>query len=340
VAEETRGTVLLALAANLVIALAKLVGGLLSGSSAMLAEAAHSVADSMNQVFLLASIKVSTRPADPEHPFGYGKARFFWSLLAAVGIFVAGAVFSIYEGVHSILSGGEQQGGLLVNYVVLAIAFAAEGASWLKAFTQVRGEARAAGRPLLEHVRTSKDPTVKTVLSEDSVAVLGLVFAAAGIGLHQLTGQAWWDGAAAIAIGILLAIVAFLLGRENAGLLIGEAAEPQLVLGVYETLGSQQEVDAVVELLTMHLGPESVLVAARLDFSDDLPASQIEEFATRIERELEQHWPEVTQVFLDPTRADRELAERTRRHFDEMRRRLSRPVAGRAGHSRRPGRAP
>jgi cation diffusion facilitator family transporter len=319
VASESKSTVLLALAANLVIAVAKLAGGLISGSSAMLAEAAHSLADSMNQVFLLTSLRVAERPADPDHPFGYGKARFFWSLLAAVGIFVAGAIFSVYEGVHTLLRGESSQGGLLINYVVLAVAFVAEGSSWLKAFVQVKGQARRVGRPLLTHVRASKDPTVKTVLSEDTVAVLGLGFAAAGITLHAVTGQAWWDGIAAVAIGVLLGIVAFLLGRDTADLLIGEAAEPELVVGVYDALRGQPEVEDVVELLTMHLGPESVLVAARVDFRDDLRASQVEEFAGRIEQHLRDRFRHVDQVFLDPTRSDAVRAAQTRRHIDHLR---------------------
>ncbi len=308
----------MALAANLVIAVAKLAGGLISGSSAMLAEAAHSVADTMNQVFLLASLKVAERPPDTEHPFGYGKARFFWSFLAAVGIFVAGAIFSIYEGVHTILHGGES-GGIVVSYVVLGVAFVAEGTSWLKALRQVRGEAQRAGQPLLRYVRESKDPTVKTVLTEDSVAVLGLVLAAIGIGLHHMTGNAWWDGAAAIAIGVLLAVVAVALGRDTCDLLIGEAADPGLVSDVYHRLTGAPEVSQVVELLTMHLGPDSVLVAARLDLDDELRADEVESFSSRMEAELAERWPPVTQVFLDPTRSDPATAERTRAHFERLR---------------------
>jgi cation efflux family protein len=167
VASESKITVLVALAANLLIAVAKLVGGLVSGSSSMLAEAAHSVADTINQVFLLASIKVAARPPDPVHPFGYGKARFFWSLLAAVGIFVAGAIFSVYEGVHTLLHGGGG-GGIVVPYVVLGVAFVAEGGSWLRALGQVRREAAAARRPMLRYAWESRDPTLKTVLSEDT----------------------------------------------------------------------------------------------------------------------------------------------------------------------------
>jgi len=321
VASESKGTVLVALGANLLIAVAKLAGGLLSGSSSMLAEAAHSVADTMNQVFLLASLKVAEKPADTDHPFGYGKARFFWSFLAAVGIFVAGAIFSIYQGVQTLLH-GEESGGILIPYVVLAVAFFAEGGSWLKALRQVRGEAARSGRPLLRYVRESKDPTVKTVLSEDSIAVLGLVLAAVGIGMHHVTGDAWWDGAAAIAIGLLLGVTAVLLGRDTRDLLIGESADPELVIDVHERLADAPEVSQVVELLTMHLGPETVLVAARLDLRDELRADVVEDFSNRMEATLAERWPQVSQVFLDPTRSDPVTAARTQRHLEQLRERV------------------
>jgi cation diffusion facilitator family transporter len=318
VASESKRTVLVALGANLAIALAKAAAGLVSGSSSMLAEAAHSFADTLNQVFLLTSLWVSARPADREHPFGHGKAQFFWALLAAVGIFVAGSVFSIYEGVHTLLHGSES-GGVLVSYVVLGVAFAAEGVSWLRAMQQMRREAHGQSRSLPQHVRASKDPTVKTVLAEDSAALIGLVLAAIGIGLHHLTGNAAWDGWAAIAIGVLLAVVAFLLGRDNSDLLIGEAAAPDLVVDVHDRLLAHEEVTTVVELLTMHLGPESVLLAVRLDLTDSLTARQVEEFSERADGELRSAHPEISQVFLDPTRPDPELARRTARHIDQQR---------------------
>jgi cation diffusion facilitator family transporter len=319
VASESKRTVLVAFAANLAIAVAKLAAGLVSGSSSMLAEAAHSLADTLNQVFLLTSLKVAARPADREHPFGYGKAQFFWSLLAAVGIFVAGAVFSIYEGVHTLLSGGTESGGILLPYAVLGVAFVAEGISWLRALRQMRGEAAAQDRSLRQHVRASKDPTVKTVLAEDSAALVGILLAAAGVGLHHVTGDARWDGYAAIAIGVLLAFVAFVLGRDNSDLLIGETAEPALVVDVYDRLCAKDEVTGVVELLTMHLGPEQVLLAVRVDLVDSLTAGAVERFAESVDRELREAHPEITQVFLDPTRPNQDLTRRTAVHVDRLR---------------------
>ena len=317
-ASESKRTVLVALGANLAIALAKAAAGLVSGSSSMLAEAAHSFADTLNQVFLLTSLKVSARPADSEHPFGYGKAQYFWSLLAAVGIFVAGSVFSVYEGVHTLRHGSES-GGVLVPFVVLGVSFLAEGTSWLRAVGQLRGEARVEQRTFRQHIRASKDPSVTTVFAEDSAALVGLALAAAGVGLHHVTGNAAWDGWAAIAIGVLLAYVAFILGRDNSDLLIGETAEPEVVVDVHDRLLAHDEVTSVIELLTMHLGPEQVLVAARVDLTDSLTAGQVEEFSGRVDAELRAAHAEITQVFLDATRPDPDLARRTAVHVERLR---------------------
>ena len=317
-ASESRSTVLIALAANAGIGVAKLAGGLLSGSSSMLAEAAHSVADTLNEVFLLTSLRESQRPADPEHPFGYGKAQFFWAFMAAVGIFVAGSVFSIYEGVTTILHGGES-GGIVIPYLVLGVSLLAEGSSWLRAVLQLHGEAKEAGHGTLTHIRLTRDPTVKTVFFEDSAAVVGLLLAGVGVGLHHLTGEAAYDGAAAIAIGLLLAGVAFTLGRDTGALLIGEGADPDLVVSVWDTLVQRPEVTDVVELLTMYLGPSSVLLAVRLDLRDDLTAAQVEDFSSVMEERIARDWPSVRQVFLDPTRTDADLTARTRAHVENLR---------------------
>lgn len=332
--DESRGTVLVALAANVTIGVAKLVGGLLSGSSAMLAEAAHSVADTLNEVFLLRSLRVSRRPADARHPFGYGQARFFWSLMAAVCIFVAGSVFSVFEGVRSLLTGGDEEASYLVAYVVLLVAFLAEGSSWLRALRQLRHEAAARQRGLREHLRLSTDPALKTVLLEDSAAVVGICLAAGGLALHQVTGQALWDGVAAICIGLVLAVVAYVLGRENADLLLGQTARPELVVGCYDAITDLPEVERVVELLTMHLGPDEVLLAVRVDLRDDVPAGRVEEVSTAVEDALRERWPELTQVFLDATRGEQATADRTRAHVDALRSQVparAAPGAGRRG---------
>jgi cation diffusion facilitator family transporter len=299
--EESTRTVITAFAANLAIAVAKITAGLLGGSSAMLAEGAHSVADTTNQVFLLTSLRLIRKPPDDTHPIGYGKERFFWSLLAAVGIFVSGAVFSVYEGVHGLLSGESEAAGYLLSYAVLGVSFVAEGISWTKAVRQLRGEAAAAQRTMVQHVRLSSDPTVKTVFSEDTAALVGLVLATAGVALHQLTGRAFWDAAAAIAIGVLLAVVAYLLGRDTKELLIGEAAPAPVRDGIRAALAAPAEVERVVEVRTMLLGPESLLVAARLDMDDALGAADVEDSTDRIADELRERFPQVREVYLDVT---------------------------------------
>ncbi len=316
---ESRSTVLVALGANLGIAVAKGVAGLLSGSSAMLAEAAHSTADTVNQLFLLAALRRGAKPADATHPFGYGKERFFWSLLAAVGIFVAGGAFSVYEGVHGLLVPAEET-TYLVSYVVLAVGLLLEGASLVKALRQVRGEARELGRSTWQQVRLTPDPTIKTVVSEDTAAVVGLLLAAGGLGLHQLTGSAVWDSAAAIAIGLVLVVVAFLLGRDTKELLIGEAADPRTRVALYDDLVARPEVDRVVDLLTMLLGPESLLVAVRADLGTSLGSTEVEAFSTRLEQELREHHERVSVVLLDATTATGEDAQRADRLEQEVRR--------------------
>jgi cation diffusion facilitator family transporter len=292
--------VLLAGAANLLIAIAKFVGGFLSGSTAMLSEGAHSVADTLNQVFLMTALKRSQKPADVQHPFGYGMERYFWSLLAAVGIFVLGAGFSIFEGVPAIIQ-PEPLTDLWVSYVVLAVAFVFEGVSWLKAMLQLRGEARQLDREVLEHLRHTPDPTVKTVAFEDTAALVGIVLAAAGLTLHALTGQGYWDGAASVAIGILLIAVAYALGRENKALLIGQSVPPEMQDGIRDQILQSPGVEDVVELLTMRLSPSEVIVAARIDVDNAAQGHDLERFAEQVDRAVQQVFPEVRHVFLDPT---------------------------------------
>jgi cation diffusion facilitator family transporter len=311
-ADETKGTVLAALLANLGVGLAKAVGGVLTGSSALLAEAAHSVADSLNEIFLLFSLSRAARPADATHPFGYGKERFFWSLLAAVGIFVSGAGFSIAEGVHALLSGEGRTstGQYLVIYAVLAVSLVLEGASLAKALRQVRREAAAARRPLVTYILRSPDPTVKTVASEDTIAVVGVLVATAGTALHQITGSARWDAGASIVIGVLLGYVAYVLGRDTKELLIGEAADPAVRLAAYDILTAHEEVSQVAQMLTMQLAPDSVLVAARVQFLEHLTARELERVCTEIEQEMRARVPVLKEVFLDPSLAADEDAER------------------------------
>ena len=301
VESESRKTVLIALGANAGIGVAKLAAGLLTGSAAMLAEAAHSVADTANQLFLLASLSLSERKPDAEHPFGYGKERFLWSFMAAIFIFVSGALFSIYEGVSRLLDGGSGETSYGAAYVVLVLGVILEGYSLLRAARQTRDDAEASDRGVRRYVRTSRDPTTKTVLFEDSAAVCGLLVALVGLGLSQLTGNHAFDAGASIFIGLLLAGIAYLLWRDTRGLLIGEAALPEEREKLRAVLDDCDGVDEVVEMLTMALGPTSLLVAARLDLAGDLDSDEIEELSSDLEEKLRDAVPGVAYVFLDPT---------------------------------------
>jgi cation diffusion facilitator family transporter len=296
-----RRTVLVALAANASIAVAKLAAGLISGSSAILAETAHSIADTMNQVFLLFSLRFGEREPDAEHPFGYGKERFFWAFLAAVGIFVAGAGFSLYEGLSRIFGPQAKEGSYAIAYAVLAFAAVAEGTSLIRAIRHTRGEAQERSQSHLGYVRESRDPTTKTVLFEDSAAVIGVGIAFAGVGLHQMTGNQVYDGLASVAIAVLLGVVAVGLGRDTRALLIGEAATPGERQAIESILEARPEVDGVLELLTMALAPDRLLVAARIDLANGLTTDEVERASSAIDHELRERVPGVWQVFLDAT---------------------------------------
>jgi cation diffusion facilitator family transporter len=316
---ESTLTVVLALLVNLAIAITKAIAGVLTGSAAILSEAAHSVADTFTEALLLTALRRSDRPADRRHPFGYGKERYFWSLLAAVSIFASGAMFAFYEGFSTVFGEQEEQTRPLVGYIVLALAFLLESISWTQAFRQVRSESATHGRGFWDYLRMSDDPTVKTVFLEDSAALIGLVLAFAGLGLHQLTGSSLWDGLASLAIGVLLALVAYVLARTNQGLLIGRQADPVLVKAIWRRLAEVQEVDAVVDLLTMLIGTDRVLLCARLDFDDALTAFELENACVRISAELRSEFPDLDEIFLEPVpRTDPDLRRRVLDRYGDL----------------------
>ncbi|MGP4000100.1 cation diffusion facilitator family transporter [Streptomyces sp. 8N706] len=322
----TKVTVFVALAANLVIAVAKAVGGALAHSPALLSEAAHSVADSLNEVFLLASLKRSKRKPDADHPFGYGKERYFWSLLAAVGIFVMGGCFSFFQGIEALRSTGtgETRGGYAAGLAVLGVALVAEGTSLAKALLQVRGQARREGRGMLRQLRAGMDPALRTVLAEDSTACLGVVLAIVGMGLHMATGKVVYEAWASLLIGGLLVYVAYRLGAEARGQLIGEAVDPQLRHAIREFLEWQPEVDTVTTVLTMRLGLEDTLVAARIDLVAGLDSEEVEEVSERIKEAMREKLQVQGQIFLDITEASA---------ADRLRARRERQALERAAHA-------
>jgi cation diffusion facilitator family transporter len=320
----SRVTVLLALAANVGIAVLKAIAGALTGSAALLSEAAHSVGDSVTEVLLLTALRRSRRPADRWHPFGYGKERYFWSLLAAMGILVSGAAYSIYEGVRTIVG---ESGGLTrvwVSYVVLAGSAVLEAASFAQSSRELRQQARAEGVRVRDYLREPEDSTVKSVVLEDSAALVGLTLAFLGVAGRQLTGWAVWDGLAALAIGALLVVVAFALARTNMGLLIGKQANVRLVRKVRRFLEEQPEVEKLVDLLTMMVGTGRILVCARLDFDDNLSAAQLERVCVRIDRDLRLAFVALDEVFLEPVpRTDADLRARVLARYGDI---LDRPV--------------
>jgi cation diffusion facilitator family transporter len=297
----SRRTVNIALASNATIAVAKLIAGLMTGSSAMLAETAHSIADTVNQAFLRMSLTLGAEEPTPDHPFGHGQERFLWTLMAAVGMFLAGAAFAVGYGTYELLHPSNESSSYLPAYVVLAVSFVAEGTSWLRARRQTEAEAHEAGRPLTDYVRSSRDPNVKMVLLEDSAALVGIVIAAMGLALHQITGASQWDSGASVLIGLMLMLVGLAVARDSRHMLVGAAALPEEREAIERVIAQHRGIAEVHELLTLVLGPKALLVAARVDLRDDLAGSEVERISSEIEEQIRDAVPDVTEVFLDPT---------------------------------------
>jgi cation diffusion facilitator family transporter len=297
----SRRTVSIALASNATIAVAKLIAGLMTGSSAMLAETAHSIADTVNQAFLRMSLTLGAQEPTPDHPFGHGHERFLWTLMAAVGMFLAGAAFAVGYGTYELLHHGNESSSYLPAYAVLAVSFVAEGTSWVRARRQTETEAHEAGRSLTDYVRSSRDPNVKMVLLEDSAALVGIVIAAMGLALHQITGASQWDSGASVLIGLMLMLVGLAIASDSRHLLVGAAALPEERETIERVIGQHRGIAEVHELLTLVLGPKALLVAARVDLRDDLAGGDVERISSEIEEQIREAVPDVTEVFLDPT---------------------------------------
>lgn len=298
--QGTKRAIVAAFIANFLIAIAKFVAGFISGSSALLAEGAHSVADTMNQVFLYISLRLGRTPPDEQHPYGHGKDRFFWSLLVSVGLFIAGAVFSVYEGLTSILGGGgEGHGSFLIGYVVLGAAFVFETGALAVAVREFRHAARAEGRSFWRHFEATRNTTLKVPLYEDAAALTGLVIAAAGLFLTQTTNNPIYDGLASIGVGVVLIFVAWELGTDSRALLLGESMLPEDRERLHEIVYSFSEVRDIFRLITMHLGPNSVLVNAEVHLANELETDQIEDLLERITQKIRGEMPEVQQTFIE-----------------------------------------
>jgi cation diffusion facilitator family transporter len=294
--ESTR-TVLVALGANLAVAAAKTVVAVLSGSASMIAEAAHSWADTGNEVFLLIADRRGRRPADARHPLGHGREAYVWALLAAVGLFVTGASVSVWHGFSTLLHGESHQGDYRLAYIVLAIALVMEGSSLLRAVRQLRGEARIYHRDLLEHALVTSDPTTRAVFAEDTAAVIGIVIAFLGIGLHQLTGNARWDAVGSILVGVLLAVVAVLLIDRNRRFLTGEPGSVELYDAVVARIRQLPDVAEVRFVRLVFVGPKRLFLVASVDLVGDPVESHVAHTLRRLERELETN-PQIVDAVL------------------------------------------
>ena len=291
-----------ALAGNGAIAATKFAAAAYTGSSAMLSEAVHSLVDTSNQVLLLLGIARSRLPPDDEHPFGHGMEVYFWSFVVAILIFGLGAGISFYEGVQHILA-PEPVGDFIVNYVVLGCALVFEGTSWwiaLREFNRTRGDL-----PLLDAIRRSKDPTVFAVLFEDSAAMLGLVFAFAGLLAAQVFEVAWADGAASLGIAAILAVTAAALARETKSLLTGEAAAPATVAEIRHLALAEPSVAAINELKTVHFGPHRILAAISLDFHDSAALADVEATVARLEGAIRARFSDIAFVFIEADARER-----------------------------------
>ena len=293
----SKWVVLAALIGNGLIACTKFVAAGITGSSAMLSEAIHSVVDTGNQGLLLWGMRRAARPADEQHPFGYGMELYFWTFVVAILVFAIGAGVSLYEGFSKLLAPVQIQRPM-VNYIVLGVAMVFEGVAWAVAFKEFRKH-KGATLSYFKAVQLSKDPTVFTVLFEDSAAMLGLIVAMVGLLLAQFYGDPVYDAMASIAIGVILACTASVLAYESKGLLIGEAASREVRIGIRRILSQERTIISINEILTMHLGPEDVLLTISLDFIDAMSSRDVEEVISILETRIKGKYPEIARIFIE-----------------------------------------
>ncbi len=295
-AEESRTAIFAALGANLAIAVSKFVAASFTGSSAMLSEGIHSVVDTGNQGLLLLGIRQSRKPADEAHPFGYGKELYFWTLIVAILIFAVGGGMSFYEGVAHLRHPAPITDPTW-NYAVLGAAIVFEGISWtvaMRAFGKQRGD-----KSTWRAIHTSKDPTLFTVLLEDTAAMLGLIVALVGIYLGHRLGNPYFDGGASLVIGVILAAVAIILAVETKGLLIGEGADPIVRKAIRAIAAADADVDEALPPLTMHFGPHEILLALNLRFRSELSANDVAAAVDRLEARIRAEHPDIRRIFVE-----------------------------------------
>jgi cation diffusion facilitator family transporter len=287
--DESLLTVVIAFAANGLLAVAKSVAAVITGSASMVAEAAHSWADTGNEVFLLLAERRGKRPRDEDHPRGYGRATYVWSLVAAFGLFSAGAVVSVWHGITELTAEETGEVSYRINYIVLGIAFVLEGVSFVQATRQVHGAARRFGLHPLRYVARTSNPTLRAVFFEDFSALLGIVFAGTGIALHQITGNAAFDAVGSIAVGVLLAFVAVFLMRRNMDYLLGEGLSPELRGAVVAQLLEHEEIERITYLHVEYVGPQRLFVVAAVDLTGDDREQHLALRLRSVEAEIEQN---------------------------------------------------
>ena len=293
---ESKVAIVAAIVGNLLVAISKFVAAAFTGSSAMISEGIHSLVDTGNGTLVLFGIKRANRPADAGHPFGHGKELYFWTLIVAISIFGIGGGMSIYEGVTSLIEHTHIENPW-PNYLVLVIAMVIESSSFfiaMREFNAARGD-----RPAFEFIRASKDPSLFTIVFEDSAAMLGLTVAFLGVLLGHLTGIPYFDGAASVIIGLILAGVAWLLARETKGLLVGEGVEPQVLVAMRALVASDDAIEGVGDIRTMYVGPKELLVNLDVAFRAGVDASEMQASIGRVEAALKAGYPEVGNVYIE-----------------------------------------
>ena len=299
-AGDSRFAIYAAAAGNLAIAASKFAAFIFTGSSAMLTEAVHSLVDTGNQGLLLLGLRRAAKPPDDGHPFGHGMELYFWGFVVALMIFALGGAFSMYEGFLKIMN-PEPLTKPWINFLVLGVAIGFESASFAVAWRESRR--RNPGAQMLSAVRNSKDPSLFAVLLEDCAALIGLTIALAGVGAAVVLDLPWADGAASVGIGLLLVAVAAFMANETRSLLTGEAALPSVVADIRRILSADPRVVEVIEVLSLHLGPQEILVGVTIDFDDDLRGGEIERAAQELSEQLRLEHPEITRLFLRPGEA-------------------------------------
>lgn len=295
--QSSKKVIITALTANFIIAIVKLIVAFITGSSAMLAEAIHSFADTLNQILLLVGIRQGKREPDSLHPFGFSGELYFWSFIVAIILFTAGAVFSIYEGIHKLFHPSPIE-NIKYAIIVLIISIFAEGFAFYKALKKVNRE--RAGDPIFTYLRKTKKSELIVVFLEDLAALSGLSFALIMISLQHITGNLAFDGIGSIMIGVILAIVAIFMGNETRSLLLGESADPKIIKQIVHIFNEEESINHLIYIKSLQLGPNDIMLSAKVEFNHRLTTIEISNLINGIEKEIRTNHPDVKKIFIEP----------------------------------------